>query len=351
MVVASLLTPCLTIGLMTPALLWAAASEEQGVPAERLAWTWDLAGVILDDAALARSPSVDSGVSPRCTGGTRIGRRHSVPAPPGLRSSGWQRAACWSGRSHLCVVPAMCSCVGIRPQASRSEPGRCPGPATPMCSGSFWTLSAPITRASTDTIASTTPALDAWSKMGITFEMARSAASWTLPSHVTMFTGLWPSQHQARVDRPYLRAVSNDCRASSRQGIRDRGNRRPTCGCAIAHTALGADSTRTSIIRGTMRCRSRPRSTVRHLVLRCWSLPGGPACRYLASTRSTSTVLHARSPIKDATGSKTSRARNASAAITSRRPFFLFLNFMDVHGALCALARREPSILDGPAPT
>ena len=53
---------------------------------------------------------------------------------------------------------------------------------------------------------STTPQLDAWSKEGITFDMARSAAPWTLPSHVTMFTGLWPTQHGARVDQPYYGA-------------------------------------------------------------------------------------------------------------------------------------------------
>ena len=52
----------------------------------------------------------------------------------------------------------------------------------------------------------TTPQLDAWSKEGITFDMARSAAPWTLPSHVTMFTGLWPTQHEARVDQPYYGA-------------------------------------------------------------------------------------------------------------------------------------------------
>ena len=50
----------------------------------------------------------------------------------------------------------------------------------------------------------TTPELEKWAKEGITFEMARSAAPWTLPSHMTMFTGLWPSQHGSRIDRPYL---------------------------------------------------------------------------------------------------------------------------------------------------
>ena len=50
----------------------------------------------------------------------------------------------------------------------------------------------------------TTPELERWAGEGITFEMARSAAPWTLPSHVTMFTGLWPFEHGARIDRPYF---------------------------------------------------------------------------------------------------------------------------------------------------
>jgi arylsulfatase A-like enzyme len=49
----------------------------------------------------------------------------------------------------------------------------------------------------------TTPELRDWAELGITFDMARSAASWTLPSHMTMFTGLWPFEHAARIDSPY----------------------------------------------------------------------------------------------------------------------------------------------------
>jgi hypothetical protein len=50
----------------------------------------------------------------------------------------------------------------------------------------------------------TTPELERWSKQGVVFDEARSTAPWTLPSHISMFTGLWPFEHRARVDRPYL---------------------------------------------------------------------------------------------------------------------------------------------------
>lgn len=49
----------------------------------------------------------------------------------------------------------------------------------------------------------TTPAIDSWAAKGVTFDLAYSAAPWTLPSHLTMFTGLWPYEHGARIDRPY----------------------------------------------------------------------------------------------------------------------------------------------------
>ena len=102
------------------------------------------------------------------------------------------------------------------------------------------------------------PRLEAWAKAGITFDMARSTAPWTLPSHVSMFTGLLPSEHGACIDQPYrgssptlaehLRARGTTRRASS-----------PTCGCATRRTAWAAGSTTTSTIRGGTTSASRRR--------------------------------------------------------------------------------------------
>ena len=49
----------------------------------------------------------------------------------------------------------------------------------------------------------TTPAIDALAREGILFEQARSVTSWTLTSHATIFTGLYPAAH--RVIRPHDR--------------------------------------------------------------------------------------------------------------------------------------------------
>jgi arylsulfatase A-like enzyme len=46
----------------------------------------------------------------------------------------------------------------------------------------------------------TTPALDALAKDGQRFTNAISGSPWTLPSHMTMMTGLWPTEHQVIED-------------------------------------------------------------------------------------------------------------------------------------------------------
>lgn len=48
----------------------------------------------------------------------------------------------------------------------------------------------------------TTPNLERMARRGVRFDRAIASASWTLPSHVSMFTGLWPSQLRVGLDRP-----------------------------------------------------------------------------------------------------------------------------------------------------
>jgi arylsulfatase A-like enzyme len=49
----------------------------------------------------------------------------------------------------------------------------------------------------------TTPALDALAKEGVIYEDAHAVTSWTLPTHTSLFTGLYPSAHQ--VTGPFSR--------------------------------------------------------------------------------------------------------------------------------------------------
>jgi arylsulfatase A-like enzyme len=48
----------------------------------------------------------------------------------------------------------------------------------------------------------TSPHLRRLASAGVRFDRARAAASWTLPSHASMFTGRWPHELSARTNRP-----------------------------------------------------------------------------------------------------------------------------------------------------
>ena len=50
----------------------------------------------------------------------------------------------------------------------------------------------------------TTPALERFAEEATTFEEALAPAPWTLPVHASMFTGLYPSEHGASQEDPYL---------------------------------------------------------------------------------------------------------------------------------------------------
>lgn len=50
----------------------------------------------------------------------------------------------------------------------------------------------------------TTPKLEEFAEEARVFEQAVAPAPWTLPVHASLFTGLYPSQHGASQERPYL---------------------------------------------------------------------------------------------------------------------------------------------------
>lgn len=65
-----------------------------------------------------------------------------------------------------------------------------------------------------ETGSSITPNIDQFSSGGTTFDLAISPAQWTIPSHASMFTGLYPTAHQVTQsnqalgpDRPHMAEV------------------------------------------------------------------------------------------------------------------------------------------------
>ena len=62
-----------------------------------------------------------------------------------------------------------------------------------------------------------TPNLDRFAAEGVLFEQAISPAQWTIPSHASMFTGLYPTAHQVTqssqslpAERPHLAELLRD---------------------------------------------------------------------------------------------------------------------------------------------
>jgi len=54
----------------------------------------------------------------------------------------------------------------------------------------------------------TTPNLEAFAADATVFEQAVAPAPWTLPVHASLFTGLYPSQHGASQETPYLEGAT-----------------------------------------------------------------------------------------------------------------------------------------------
>jgi arylsulfatase A-like enzyme len=196
----------------------------------------------------------------------------------------------------------------------------------------------------------TTPELEAWAKEGITFEMARSAAPWTLPSHVTMFTGLWPFEHEARVDRAYRAPSPTLAEHLRAQGYQTAGIVANVRMCNIAYgVGRGFDYYRDDpgnqeISLRAMMYNSALGSVVMRLC-RSMGLPiAGPTPFGLQRTAREVTT-EGRAWLDGVLQS------NPSETPGSRRPFFLFLNLMDVHGPYLPSPNAARRFWVGPIPS
>jgi arylsulfatase A-like enzyme len=346
-VASTLLSASLTLVILAPALAWAAWRQRQQVPARRLSWTWDLAGAILGTLLLLGPLQTIQGLHPAAPVSLALGagircRRRLV-----WRSVAWQRTACWLGILVAGALPiyTFWQWRGVAGVSDRvwSQPGI----RTPNV---LWIV-ADTLRADHMGIYGynrpTTPEIDEWAKQGITFEMARSAAPWTLPSHVTMFTGLWPSQHGARVDRPYcgpsptvaehLRSkgyatagfVSNVRICNLVYGV-GRGcdtfvdypcNQEVSLRAAINNCALGAS---------LMEVANR----LRLPVPRPFPFYLRPEAREITN-QGRQWLDHVA-------------ALNRSVGTGTTRPYFLFLNLMDVHGPFLPSSSATGKFWTGP---
>jgi arylsulfatase A-like enzyme len=166
----------------------------------------------------------------------------------------------------------------------------------------------------------TTPSLERRAATGLVFDDASSVASWTLPSHASMMTGLWPRSHGAHAFRPEKGQVLNVYplakeRVTLAELARERGYR--TAGFTANHFYL---SPRFGMEQGFEEylCR-RPR--------RSGLLPR--RARMLARRWDARRAVYQEKPYF--TAPEMTRAAIAWLERHRDTPFFLFLNYMDVH--------------------
>ena len=187
----------------------------------------------------------------------------------------------------------------------------------------------------------TTPRLEELAHDGVRFDTARPAASWTLPSHASMFTGQWPHRLSVDWDRGLDDSFPTLAEFLARHGYATAGFVANTYYC---NARYGLDrgfaryedfhENQTISLFEAVRCTSLGKCL---LGLMGYSMDFAPAEK---NSRKTAATMN-------------QDALHWLAQRPSGRPFFLFLNYYDAHApfvppeeaskrfGLCALPRSE----------
>ncbi len=336
-----------TTVILGPALIWASWRRRRRFGPQRTAWTWGLAGTLLATLLLLGPLQAIHGFHPMAPVAIALGAGVQMRHLLLRRSPTCQRNYRFLGVAVIVLLPAYGFWDWQRVTSAPLQAWSRPAPHTPNL---IWIVLDTL-RADHMSLhgyhRTTTPMLDAWAKRGITFDMARSAAPWTLPSHVTMFTGLWPSEHDARVDQPYFKDAP-----TLAEYLRDQGY---ATGAVVANVRMcnqvygvgrGFDTYidypwNQEVTFQTAIANSKPAATLMSTLKRF----GLPAPHHFP--------LYYRRPARAIT--KDARdwldgvsALNESHAPASPHPYFLFVNLMDAHGPYLPLKNANRPFSGGP---
>ncbi len=337
--------------LVWPALALLARRNRRGRRASPLAvaWAWGWAGTVLGTLLLLgpllaiRALHPAAAVALALGVGFRLGRWMVRP------TAGWRRLS-YVGAG--IVILAMPACLFARWNAVVRTPVLSPSRPVAGSPNLLWIV--------VDTLRAdhmslygydrpTTPEIQAWAKEGITFETARSAAPWTLPSHVTMFTGLWPFEHIAAVDRAYRGPSPTMAEHLRARGYQTAGVVANVRMCNMAYgVGRGFDyyldyPCNQEISLRAMMYNSSLGSTVMGICRRM-KLPVAPPTPFGLQRTAPEITADGRAWLAGYDRSRSSEAPG------SRRPFFLFMNFMDVHGPYLPTPGAARRFWAGPTP-
>jgi len=159
-----------------------------------------------------------------------------------------------------------------------------------------------------------TPHLDSLAATGIVFDRAVATAPWTLPSHASVFTGLWPHEHGADWRAPLDDRAPTLAEVFARRGYRTGG--------FVAN--LVYTSREHGLDRGFQVYRDYPRS-----------LGALARSAALIQTITTSSVLRRLTGLHEVVGRKAGADVNREFLgwenRAEGRPWFAFLNYYDAH--------------------
>jgi arylsulfatase A-like enzyme len=188
----------------------------------------------------------------------------------------------------------------------------------------------------------TTPRLRRLAAEGARFDRAIASAPWTLPSHASLFTGLWPWQLSVGPDRPLDNRHTTLAESLGKSGYSTAGFVANTVFCTREY----------GLSRGFHHYEDYPLSVPEVLRSSAIGWLTCKAVRQLCDQGCLILGLPPRHPFEFDAERKTAARVNADALrwidANSDRPFFVFLNYIDAHDPY--LPPREAPFKFGRAP-
>jgi arylsulfatase A-like enzyme len=174
----------------------------------------------------------------------------------------------------------------------------------------------------------TTPRLEAFAQEARVFEHAVAPAPWTLPVHASLFTGLYPSEHGATQENPYLEGATTLATSLSAAGYDTSCYSSNAWITAYTHLTDGFDDQDNFF-------KAMPGGIVSKPLARLWkTMNDSDRLRSLAdSVVAVGNAIHERLAAGGDEDSKTPAVIDQTKAFIddSDGPFFSFINLMDAH--------------------